>query len=212
MTVISWIWIALCFACAAVCVVDIAAVHRQKMAIMNVVWPITMLYAGPLGLWAYFAFGRKQPAGRRPPWQSIVTGATHCGAGCALGDFVAEWALFLTGFTIASSMLAASFAADFALAYAIGIVFQYFAIAPMRHLGIRDGMIAAIKADTLSLIAFEAGMFLWMWVARSFLFHPALKPNQPAYWFSMQIAMLIGFATSLPANRYLIGAGIKEAM
>jgi hypothetical protein len=28
------------------------------MWIMNWVWPLTALYAGPLALWAYFAIGR----------------------------------------------------------------------------------------------------------------------------------------------------------
>lgn len=32
--------------------------------------------------------------------------------------------------------------ADFSLAFTLGIAFQYFAIAPMRGLGIRDGIIA----------------------------------------------------------------------
>ncbi len=32
----------------------------------------------------------------------------------------------------------------------------------MRHLGLRDGLITAIKIDTLSLIAYQVGMFAWM--------------------------------------------------
>jgi hypothetical protein len=31
-----------------------------------------------------------------------------------------------------------------------GIAFQYFAIAPMRQVGFRVGVIAALKSDTLS--------------------------------------------------------------
>lgn len=41
--------------------------------------------------------------------------------------------------------------------------------------------------------------------------HP-LHPNNPVYWFLMQIGMIIGFATAWPANVWLIRRGIKEAM
>ena len=37
---------------------------------------------------------------------------------------------------------------DFILAFAIGIVFQYFTIAPMRGLSFWPGIVAALKADT----------------------------------------------------------------
>lgn len=205
------IWIVICFICAIICVFDILAGHRQKMAIMNAVWPITMLYAGPIGLFAWFAMGRKG-GGKRPEWQSVVLGTTHCGAGCTLGDFAGEWVVFLSAFTIAGSTIFADYLADFVFAYAAGIVFQYFAIAPMRNLGLREGVIAAMKADTLSLVAFEIGMFLWMWIARTFLFHPAPKPTEWLYWLNMQVAMFVGFATSMPANWYLLRAGLKEAM
>lgn len=32
----------------------------------------------------------------------------------------------------------------------------------MRGLGLRDGLLAAVKADTLSLVAYQVGMFSWM--------------------------------------------------
>ena len=35
--------------------------HRQKMWIMDIVWPLTALYAGPFGVWAYSAIGRNTP-------------------------------------------------------------------------------------------------------------------------------------------------------
>lgn len=39
-------------ASAAIILVDVVR-HQQHMAIMNWVWPITGLYAGPLALWDY---------------------------------------------------------------------------------------------------------------------------------------------------------------
>ena len=42
--------------------------------------------------------------------------------------------------------------------------------------------------------------------------HPHLTPFEPQYWLMMQIAMICGYATSFPMNRWLIRAGWKEAM
>ena len=40
---------------------------------------------------------------------------------------------------------------------------------------------------------------------------PHLNPNEPAYWFLMQIGMIAGFFTAYPMAVWLIGEGIKEA-
>jgi Domain of unknown function (DUF4396) len=96
------------------------------------------------------------------------------------------------------------------LAYAAGIAFQYFAIAPMRGLGFRAGVAAAVKADTFSLIAYEVGMFAFM-IYRAHGW-PALQPTDWSYWLMMQIAMLCGFATTYPVNWLLIRIGVKERM
>jgi hypothetical protein len=37
-------------------------------------------------------------------------------------------------------------------------MFQYFAIAPMRGLAVRQGLFEAAKADIISLAAFEIGL------------------------------------------------------
>ncbi len=60
------------------------------------------------------------------------------------------------------SELAGKFLLAFVLAYVLGIAFQYFSIVPMRGLGLRDGLLASVKANTLSLLAYEVGMFAWM--------------------------------------------------
>jgi Domain of unknown function (DUF4396) len=93
-------------------------------------------------------------------------------------------------------------------------VFQYFAIAPMRGLSLRKGLVEAAKADVASLTAFEVGLFGWM-ALMAFLLFPAphhLRPDSPVYWFLMQIGMVAGFFTAWPVNTWLIKAGIKEAM
>ncbi len=137
-------------------------------------------------------------------------GSTHCGAGCALGDILGDWLAFAAGLRLLGSELAGKYLASFVLAYLFGILFQYLSLAPMRGLGLRDGVVAAIKVDTLSLLAYQAGMFAWMGV-RAWLY-PDLVPTMWSYWLMMQIAMILGFATTYPVNWWLISRGIKEKM
>jgi len=213
---LAWISLIVACACAALILVDVLR-RPQKMGIMNWVWPVTALYGGPLAVWAYLKLGRPDARGapETPPklfWQSVVVSASHCGAGCTLGDIIAEIIVAAFALQIAGSMLGAEFALDFAFAYVLGIAFQYFAIVPMRGLSFWPGIWAAVKADTFSLIAFEIGLFGWMALTYYVLFTPRLMPSEPAYWFMMQIGMLIGFATSYPMNVLLIRWGVKEPM
>lgn len=224
---LTWVSIASLFqasACALFILGDILAGRRQKMGVMNLVWPITALYFGFVGLWAYLLMGRAEKNSRervhshghdhesKPFWMTTFIATCHCGAGCVVGDLIGEWLLFLTGFRLFGSMLLTAFAVDFVLAYLFGIIFQYFSIAPMRNLGFKDGLIAAIKADTVSLTAFEIGMFACMALNHYVVFPFSLAPTSPIYWFAMQIAMIAGFATSYPANWWLVRSGLKEAM
>ena len=213
--------------CALIIALDLLAGHPQKMWIMNLVWPITALYAGPLALWGYFTAGRlstqhaveaakarnEDPPGKKKPfWQMVALGATHCGAGCTLADIVAEWALFLFPLTLFGMKIFGSWTVDYFVALAFGIVFQFFTIAPMRGLSLGKGLLAAAKADFLSLTAWQVGMYGWMAIATFLIFGHEIEKTNPVFWFMMQIAMLAGFLTAYPVNWWLLRAGIKEKM
>jgi putative flippase GtrA len=214
------IYVPLSIVAALLVLADIfLAGRRQHMGVMEAVWPLTMLYWGPLGLLFYAWFGRgmtMRPGARMPPhgggpmWQAAFKGATHCGAGCALGDFIGDWIAFGVGLTLFGSVLGGDYLLAFVLAYLLGVIFQYFSIAPMRKLGLAEGLLAAIKIDTLSLLAYEVGMFAGMAV-RAWLW-PSLTPTSWSYWLLIQVAMLLGFATTYPVNWWLIRRGIKERM
>ena len=215
------------FLCAIVVAIDLVR-HPQPMWIMNAVWPITALYLGPIAIWAYVRFSRAtrdemhkmhgmhnmhaMHGAHRPFWQTVVVETTHCGAGCTLGDVIGEFVIFFAAVTLFSSHLITDYIFDFVLAYIFGVFFQYFAIAPMRGLSFWPGIRAAVAADTISLTAFEIGLFAWMWVMTLLPFHHMLTPITSTYWFMMQIGMAIGFLTSYPANWWLVRAGIKEPM
>ncbi|MDA8393376.1 MAG: DUF4396 domain-containing protein [Actinomycetota bacterium] len=224
LTILSWAAIASALLCAGWIAADLwLRGHRQQMGVMEAVWPITALYFGPAAVWGYRRFGwPKSPAWRaehgyeEPPeragWSTIATGVSHCGAGCTLGDLCAEWAVFGLGATILGLSLIPELIGDYVLAVSFGIVFQYFAIAPMRGLGVREGLIEAAKADVLSLTAFEVGLFGWMAFMQFVLSPNHIHPDHAAFWFLMQVGMIIGFFTAWPVNVWLIRKGIKEAM
>lgn len=240
--IIAYVYLAIGFACALYIIYDIwVRRHYQMMSIMNVVWPITAWYLGPLALWSYWHIGHlstknqretgtqgmdhmsKLPSsshiisthndnrGGKPFWESIFVSATHCGAGCTLGDIVSEWVVFIAGMTIAGVMLFASYVFDFALAWSLGIIFQYLAIVQMRLVSFETALKEAIKADTLSLVMFEIGLFGWMALV-AFVLIGNLYPVSPVFWFMMQIGMILGFFTSYPANWWLVKKGIKQGM
>ena len=92
-----------------------------ELWIMNVVWPVTALYLSVLALWGYFRIGRgmarnaaqsmsddrmqhyknkQQESPPNPTWRQIAVADTHCGAGCVVGDVIAEFSLFALGWTL----------------------------------------------------------------------------------------------------------------
>ena len=197
---LSWIAISLGVATALVIAADLRR-HPQGMKIMNLVWPVTGLYFPVIGHELYRALGR--PLGghaHHAEATSIALSAMHCGAGCVIGDIVAV------------ALFGPNFAIEFGFAYLFGLAFQYFPIRAMRGVSPVSAFWESIKADTLSLVAFEIGMFGWMALARSWLSTPDAVPRSIVFWFMMQIGMVVGFATTYPANWLLVKWGVKGGM
>jgi hypothetical protein len=224
--------------CAMIVLIDVIR-HPQKMAVMNVVWPVTALFGTVLTTWGYYHYGRasskeammRAKSENRPmpskvqPFPALVAkGALHCGAGCMIGDVIAEWmafflptlAVWVGWHSIFQEKIFAVWVLDFILAFGLGIVFQYFAIVPMRGLSMGKGIVAALKADTLSLASWQVGMYGLMAFVQFYWFPQAFgqkaEVNTVEFWFAMQLAMIAGFVTAYPVNWWLIRSGIKEKM
>lgn len=220
---LAWVWLMAALACAGAILVDEVR-HPQTMAVMNVVWPVTALYEAPLGLWAYFRLGRPmardrmrghghQEEDRPPSLGQIAVSASHCGAGCMLADILGESVVFTLGWKALGESLYADYFVTLGLAWVFGVAFQYFSIQPMRHLSPGEGIVAAMKADTLSILFFQTGMYGWMAIGYFVVFpHPHLEANSAMFWFMEQMGMMAGFVTTLPVNRWLIRRGLKEKM
>ncbi len=106
---------------------------------LQVVYPINMLYWGPLGVWAYWCIvvkpSREKPkdnshggachehSAQRPMWQSVAVSVAHCGAGCVLGDIVADWIVYGAGWIIAGRRVWLEMIWGYGLALLFGIAF-----------------------------------------------------------------------------------------
>ena len=96
---------------------------------------------------------------------------------------MAEWFTFFLPVTVFGMSIFAAWAIDYVLAFAFGIAFQYFTIVPMRGLSPAQGLRAAVKADFLSLTAWQIGMYGWMAIATFGNFGRELVKTGPVFWF-----------------------------
>jgi len=206
---------------ALVVLVDVLR-HPRPMAVMNVVWPLTMLFGSALWFGLYRKRVREEGSSSMP--SAVAVGASHCGAGCTVGDIVGELGFVLLPAIGALAGLGslygdpifAHWIVDFVVAFLAGIAFQYFSIAPMRDLGPARGVWAAVKADTASITSWQVGMYGVMAIGQFLVFTPLFGARasvlSPEFWFMMQLAMLGGFVTAYPVNWLLIRIGVKERM
>ena len=126
------------------------------------------------------ARGEEMPSKTETPFPVMVAkGAAHCGSGCTLGDICRRMARVrvsrrspsgLAGRRMFAEKIFAVWVLDFIFAFLFGIAFQYFTIKPMRDLSPAEGLVQAVKADTLSLTAWQVGMYGFMALAHFWIF------------------------------------------
>lgn len=145
----------------------------------------------------------------------VGNAVSHCGAGCTLGDIGGEWIVWALGPWMlgATGTFGPELIWDFPLAWTFGIFFQYFTIVPMRDdVGRLEGIWTAMRADTLSIVSFQLGLFGWMALSHLLIWQPPLHIGTAAHWWMMQVGMVVGYFTAWPVNRWLLRKGWKEKM
>ena len=146
-----------------------------------------------------------------PRWSVLSKAVSHCGAGCTLGDIGGEWLVAALGLTSPARgclWICPWTSVGLGARHRIPILHDR----PDAEHGKLDGVWAAVKADTLSIVAFQVGLFGGMAIYQELIFPPGLPKDEATYWMMMQLAMILGFFTALPVNGWLIRKGLKERM
>ncbi len=210
-TVVSLIFLGLGFLCAGVILYDIfGRGYRQRVGAMEAVWPITAVYFGPLALWAYYRWGRPQShewqrAHGDPPEKSLSAAAVAetipGGAASFLGHLIAVPLVISLGLTIAGRDIWPMIIAIAVLALPLLLAFEYFSSGK----GIGMVLLTAVVA----ILAFDVGMGSAMIFVHFMLMFP---PTEVAFWFVMQIGLILGFATAYPVVLWLVRRDTEQAV
>lgn len=196
--------------------------HPQHMKIMSVTWPVTGLYMPVFGWFVWQALRTRQ---HDRSHHSYRFSHLHRVSGgmlafrqptaeqwCVIGDIIAVPFAALTEVTLAGSKFFGHTLVSFVAAFFLGILFQYL---PVREMGERSritALIKAIKADTISLLVFQAGMFICLWFFRRGDLNSAPDTGSVTFLGQMVVVMFTGDAISVPANYLLLKRGIEHAM
>ncbi len=218
LTPVSWAFVGIALLSAAIIAFDILGRgHRQRNTAMNLVWPATALYFGPLAVWAYLRFGRPrsekwQAEHGAPPEKHVstaaLTGGTPGGVASLVGHVIGVPLIVLSGLTIAGLDLWAMIAAVAVIATAFLFVYEFFfSTVPARRLSGGQGVAVAALIAFATVLAFDIGMGGWM----LFLHFGWVMPSvtDVTFLFLMQVGLILGFLTGYPMVRFLVARGVK---
>jgi hypothetical protein len=177
-------------------------------------WGFILLtaYTGPLGAFLYVLGCREPLPGLHERyvatrWRQVLGSTMHCVAGDGVG--------ILAGAVIAS-LFHLPKSADIALEYALGFGFGWSIFQSLFMRGMAGGSYTRALSRTffpelLSMNCLMAGMVPAMTLAMKSV--PAShKPSEPAFWFIMSMALLVGFITAYPMNWWLVTRHMKHGM
>ncbi len=204
------LWFLLSALAAAFVAVDIR--NTPESPVLKWGFVLLTLYTGPIGAFLYVLGCREPLPGLHERyvaarWRQVLGSTMHCVAGDGVG--------ILAG-AILGGLLALSRPVDIALEYVLGFGFGW---AIFQALFMRDTMGGSYRralaktflAELVSMNLLMAGMVPVMSFAMASV-PEARSPLEPAFWFAMSMALLVGFVTAFPINWWLVARGIKHGM
>lgn len=195
------VWIILMLGSVTILLHDLRTNNPEIMSVMKLVWILTVIYSGPLGLTIYYFSGRKQIA-HDSIWRKGFRSTSHCYSGCGAGEIV--------GVIIAAGVFSLGnwwiSGITFVLAYAAGFTLT---IIPLMQDGESFSVAFkdAIYSETASITVMElVAIGVDLWLAGS------AKIHEPLFWSSLVVSLSLGLVAAFPVNVLLIKFGIKEGM
>tara|TARA_R110001606_G_scaffold81584_4_gene187658 strand:+ start:20706 stop:21344 length:639 start_codon:yes stop_codon:yes gene_type:complete len=194
-------WAVVDLLCVAWVVRDLRRHNAFLGGMMKMVWVLSVLYSGPLGLAVYVVTGRGQIR-RDSLWRKSFRSVAHCYSGCGLGEvigvLVLSGAFAITGWPVN--------VVTFTLAYVIGFGFT---LGPLMQGGepFSTALKDTVLAETLSITAMEVSALL----VNNGLAAGA-RLSEPPFWAALIVSLSAGLLVAYPVNALLIRFGVKEGM
>ncbi|WP_049979922.1 DUF4396 domain-containing protein [Halolamina rubra] len=194
-------WVAVSLVSVGALWLDLRRNNRALPSMMKLVWTLTVLYSGVLGLAVYWYSGRTQI-----PEDTFVRrgmrSTAHCYSGCGVGEVL--------GVTLAAGILLLNtvgvVATTFTLAYTFGVAFT---VGPLLQegVGLREALSDAVYSESGSIVAMEA-----VAIGSDIYLAGEATMGEPVFWASLAVSLSLGFLAAFPINLGLLHAGVKEGM
>ena len=195
------LWVIVMIPCLLWTIRDLTTSNSHLMPLMRVVWALTVLYSGPVGLLVYRWAGRKQISADGPARRGARSVA-HCYSGCGAGE--------IAGLTIAVGLFSFGttwvVVTTFSLAYIFGVALT---VGPMVQEGtpFRTAFKDAIIAETPSIFVMEL-----VAIGSDLILAGDAGLGDVRFWGSLIVSLSLGLLAAWPVNILLIRMGVKEGM
>lgn len=195
------IWLAIVAACVMWVIYDLRTENSHIASIMQLVWVLTVLYSGPLGVLIYRYSGRRQIATDNLPRKGFRSVA-HCYSGCGIGEILGV--IISVGLFAVGNFWAAII--TFSLAYIFGFALN---IGPMMQngMGFGEAFKGAFVAESISIVVMET-----VAISTDLYLGGEATMGDALFWSSLYVSLSLGLLAAWPANLLLIHKGLKGGM
>lgn len=194
-------WAGIVTVCVVVLLRDLRRANPEIGGLMRLVWILTVVYSGPIGLAVYAFTGRKQIS-RDSVWRRGWRSVAHCYSGCGAGEIV--------GLLVTVGVLGLSawpvMATTFLLAYLFGYALT---VGPLVQEGVPvdNALWDAFTSETASITVMEV-----VAIGVDQLLAPNAQVHDPLFWNALVVSLSCGLLAAWPVNVLLIRFGVKEGM
>jgi hypothetical protein len=201
----SWhlaaLWLFALLLCMLILVRDLRRNNPEISGLMRLVWLLTVLYSGPLGLAVYWFSGRKQIS-RDTIWRRGWRSVSHCYSGCGAGELIG---VLITVGLLAWPTWQVSLT-TFVLAYLFGYGLT---VGPLMQEGValRQALWDAFTSESASITVMEV-----VAIGVDQLLAPQAAFEHAIFWNSLVVSLSCGLVAAWPVNVLLIRLGIKAGM
>ena len=202
------VWFVLTGASAAFVIWD-SVTNGVTSWVQRAAWILLTLYTGPVSAFFYLLGCRRPfPGGHdrytAATWKQGLNSEMHCLAGDATGIIIAAAIV---------PVLALSNGWDILIEYLAGFVCGLLIFQALMMVGMYGNYVTAVRKtffpETVSMNFVMTGMIPVM-VALEAVWPQSERPSEPAFWFRMSLAAMVGGVIAYPINHWLVRRKLKH--